>query len=85
MPYVYILFSESLQKFYIGSTGDLPEGRLEKHLKSNKGFTAQVKDWKIVYTEIFADISSARKREYQLKSWKSAKRIAELIQRSSIE
>ena len=85
MAYVYILFSESLQKFYIGSTGELPEGRLEKHLKSNKGFTAQVKDWKIVYTEKVTDISSARKRENQLKSWKSAKRIAELIQRSSIE
>ncbi|WP_300980325.1 GIY-YIG nuclease family protein [Nonlabens sp.] len=44
--YTYILFSEKLQRYYIGSTQDVKE-RLNKHLTSTTGFTSKAKDWKI--------------------------------------
>jgi putative endonuclease len=81
----YILFSEILQKFYIGFTSDDVNIRLYKHLASKKGFTAKAKDWKIVYTEQFTTKKEAMVREKQLKNWKSNKRITELILRSSTE
>ncbi|WP_372950757.1 GIY-YIG nuclease family protein [Mariniphaga sp.] len=39
MYYCYILYSQKLDKFYIGSTGDL-SGRLSRHNSAHKGFTA---------------------------------------------
>jgi putative endonuclease len=44
MPYVYLLFSETLDKFYIGHTEMLPEERLRKHLTNHGGFTSKAKD-----------------------------------------
>jgi putative endonuclease len=81
----YILFSETLQKFYIGFTGGEVDRRLYKHLASQKGFTAKVKDWTMVYSEQFLTKSEALAREKQLKNWKSNKRIRELILRSSTQ
>jgi len=78
MHYVYILYSAKLDKFYIGSTKD-PRGRLRRHLSASKGFTAQTRDWKLVYTEPFANKSKALARERQLKKWKNPTRIWELI------
>ena len=56
--YVYILFSSSLNRYYIGSTNDVEE-RLNKHLSSGKGFTSKAKDWKVKYTESFETRSEA--------------------------
>ncbi len=75
----YILFSESLNKFYVGATRDNIKERLRKHLTDHKGYTAKAKDWKIVYSEAFATIVDAMKRERQIKGWKSKKMIQELI------
>ena len=82
---VYILFSATLKKYYIGFTGEFVEERLHKHLSHHKGFTSKAKDWVIVYKEIFASKEQAIQRERQLKSWKSNIRIRELILRSSTE
>jgi len=79
--YTYILYSEKLDKFYIGYSSDLKD-RLIKHERSLKGFTARGKPWKLVYYEIFQEEVSAREREKQLKGWKSSIRIKELISRS---
>ena len=46
---VYILFSELLQKHYIGYTQKSEEERLLKHLSNHKGFTSKTKDWCIIY------------------------------------
>lgn len=85
MHTVYILFSDSIQKYYIGYTGEDPKERLAKHLANHRGFTARAKDWKIVYTEVFASKAEALQREKQIKHWKSNVRITELIHRSSTE
>ena len=79
MYYCYILYSQKLDKFYIGSTADL-EGRLQRHNTSNKGFTSTGKPWELKYYETFDDKSDAMKREMQLKKWKSRNAILKLIE-----
>ena len=76
---VYILYSVSANKFYIGFTGDPVEMRLRKHLAIHKGFTAKQLDWKIVYTEIHNSKQNAMRREKEIKNWKSRKMIEKLI------
>jgi putative endonuclease len=46
---VYILFSEQLQKYYIGYTSKNVQDRLKEHLYNHKGFTAKAKDWNVIY------------------------------------
>jgi GIY-YIG catalytic domain. len=85
MCFLYILYSKKLNKFYIGSSTKHPSIRLQKHLTNHDGFTAKTKDWIIVHTETFPTITEARKREVQIKKWKSHIRIQQLINRSSTE
>ena len=79
MASLYILFSKSLDKYYVGSTSLELNQRLRRHLSDHKGFTAKAKDWVIVYSETFEDVSEARKRELQIKKWKSRTLIEKLI------
>ncbi len=78
---VYILFSETKNKYYIGFTADLT-GRLLRHNQKSKGFTENVNDWKIVYTEFYETKEEALKREKQLKSWKSRIKVELLIRKT---
>jgi putative endonuclease len=80
--YLYILHSNNLNKFYIGVTHNIDE-RLRRHLSNHKGFTGTTADWTLCYYEKFESMQLAKQREKQLKKWKSAKRISELIQKSS--
>ena len=82
---VYILFSEKLNKYYTGYTGESVGYRLHQHLANHAGFSAKAKDWKIVFTELFENKKDAFAREQQIKAWKSASRIEALIRRSSTE
>jgi len=83
MAIVYILFSCSLNKYYIGCTDVSIEERLRKHLNNHKGLTAKSKDWVVVHTERFTDKKNALSREKQLKSWKSRIKVEELFQGGS--
>jgi putative endonuclease len=78
MYYCYILYSTKLDKYYIGSTGDL-EGRLQQHNTSNQGFTSSGKPWLMKYSESFESKAEAMKRELQLKSWKNRAAIEDMI------
>lgn len=80
--FVYILYSEELDKYYIGVTADVEE-RLRKHLSNHKGYTGKAADWSVRLTEHYPDRTAALKREKQLKGWKNRLRIEELIQKSS--
>jgi len=82
MAWVYILHSQSLSRFYIGSTEQSPENRLNKHMTNHSGFTAKAKDWVIVYWEELETISEARIRELTIKKWKSKVMIESLIKKS---
>jgi putative endonuclease len=79
MFYCYILYSISKQSYYIGYTASSLQERLRKHNSNHKGFTGTVNDWEIVYVEEFIDKASAMKREREIKSWKSKKKIEQLI------
>ncbi len=76
--YVYILYSKTLDLYYIGSSHD-PFERLKKHLGRHSGFTGKAKDWEICYTESFLNKTEALKREKQLKAWKNRIRLQQLI------
>jgi putative endonuclease len=78
MYFVYILYSERMDKYYIGSTNDI-EGRIRRHNTGNKAFTATGKPWVLRYKESFGTKSEALKREQQLKKWKNRERIESLI------
>jgi putative endonuclease len=82
MAFLYILHSITTDKYYIGSTRDSIEHRLEKHLSNHKGFTAKAKDWKIVHLEYFQLFEDAYLRERTIKAWKSKKMIEKLISKA---
>jgi putative endonuclease len=76
--FVYIIFSEKTDKYYVGSSHN-PEIRLLLH---NDGATRSTKSgipWKLVYTEMLENKSMAIKREFEIKRKKSRKYIQELI------
>ena len=77
---VYIIYSELIDKFYVGFTGNPIENRIKKHNSNHKGFTGRSNDWRLVYHENFKEKSIAMAREKEIKSWKSRKRISELAQ-----
>ncbi len=77
--YVYILYSEKLNKYYIGYTKGVAE-RLIKHNQNRKGFTSRAKDWVVVYQEEYKTKTEAYAREREIKSWKSRKKIVALIE-----
>ena len=79
---VYILFSEKLDKYYIGYSSNVQE-RLRKHNSASMGFTNTGRPWILVYTEDFLDKQSAVAREKQIKNRKSRVRIEDLVKRGS--
>jgi putative endonuclease len=83
MCFCYILYSKSLNKYYIGATCENLEERLRKHNSNHSGFTGNTSDWFIVYFETFSDKAAAFKREKEIKTWKSRIRIEKLIANDS--
>ncbi len=79
MPYTYIIYSNSKDRYYIGATGIELNDRLRRHNTNHKGYTGGAKDWIIVYFEEFQTMGEALEQEKQLKAWKSRKRIENLI------
>ncbi|MDX1938119.1 MAG: GIY-YIG nuclease family protein [Flavihumibacter sp.] len=76
MPFlVYILFSSSKKRFYIGFTGDDLNERIRKHNSNHKGFTGCTGDWSLVYSETYPTKELAYARERTIKGWKSSKKI----------
>ena len=78
MAYCYILFSEKIDKFYIGACTNL-DRRLYEHNIGHSTFTKSGIPWKIVFSEEFPDLSSAKKRELFIKKQKSRKFILSLL------
>jgi len=81
MFYTYILYSQTADKYYVGSSSN-PEDRLKKHRNKSKGFTNQAADWEFVFLKSFEDKSHALSYEREIKSWKSRKKIEKLIAES---
>ena len=76
--FVYIIYSASLNRYYVGSTGQL-EDRLYRHRNSGSKSTKKAKDWTLKYTESFDTYALAVAREMQIKKMKSRSYIEFLI------
>ena len=63
---VYILFSDSLQKYYVGQTGDL-ERRLQDHNSGKANFRSKGIPWKLVHVFECLDRSESTKIETSVK------------------
>ncbi len=74
MAAVYILFSPSLKKYYVGSCKDVIV-RIEQHLLTHfpKAFTSSAKDWCIYYSHNDLSYMQARRIESHIKKMKSRK------------
>ena len=76
--YVYILYSTSRDRYYVGSASDI-EQRLMRHNAGATPSTKPGRPWKLVYSEDFTTRSDALKREMQIKRQKSRIYIEQLI------
>ena len=80
---VYIIYAATLDRFYIGFTGDAIDNRLRKHNANHKGFTGKQSDWVLKYTEGFETKAEAMRREKEIKGWKSRVKIKRLVGNNS--
>jgi putative endonuclease len=79
MASLYILQSEKMGQYYVGSTNDL-DRRLSEHIRDHTPSTRKRGPWKLVHREDFATLLEARKRETEIKKWKSSRLIRALIE-----
>ncbi|HOJ17486.1 MAG: GIY-YIG nuclease family protein [Ignavibacteriales bacterium] len=77
MFYTYVIYSISVDKYYVGHTENL-EMRIFRHNSGTTRFTSQANDWEIVYFEEFSSKSDAMKRENEIKRKKSRSYIESL-------
>ena len=76
---VYVLYSESFGKIYIGYTSDLAERFRSHNELATKGWTIKFRPWKIVHTEFFENKIDVMRREQELKTAKGREWIWNLI------
>ncbi|MBP9095640.1 MAG: GIY-YIG nuclease family protein [Ignavibacteria bacterium] len=67
MYYTYILYSETLEKYYCGSTSDVNK-RLVEHNSGKTNFTRKAKDWQIIKFFEFENKSDALRLENKVKA-----------------
>jgi len=72
MYFIYILYSKSYDRFYIGQTDDL-DRRLIQHNAGDVKSTKAFRPWARVYNEQFDTRHDAMSREHFLKKQKNKK------------
>ena len=77
--FVYILYSKSKDRYYIGQTENLDKRVGEHNIRKNLG----AGDWQIVYSQQFETRSDAMKREVEIKSKKRRSYIEGLIKQAT--
>lgn len=72
MYFVYIIYSEGLNGYYVGRTIDL-EKRINEHNTGfyKKSFTAKANDWSLFFSMVCRDKSQALNIENHIKKMKS--------------
>jgi putative endonuclease len=82
---VYVLYSPSFSKIYIGFTSNLEE-RIKSHNElGKKGWAIKYRPWEIVHIEKFLEKKDAQRREKELKGAKGRNWIWSLIQKKISE
>ncbi|WP_291098739.1 MULTISPECIES: GIY-YIG nuclease family protein [unclassified Flavobacterium] len=56
MFYTYIIYSKTIDKYYVGSCQNIQE-RLKGHLNSRSKYTKIAKDWELKYAETYVSRS----------------------------
>ena len=84
MYYTYILFSEKLNKYYTGSTGNI-EDRIKRHNSGRSTYTKNGIPWQIVFLKTFETRAEAVKFEMHIKAQKSSEYITHLVESIPIE
>ncbi len=79
MHYCYILYSEKLDSYYVGSTSNLGD-RLKRHNSGRSIYTKKGMPWIVVYTKEYSTKAEAYQAEMYIKAQKSRKYIEQLIQ-----
>ena len=82
----YILYSSSLDKFYIGFTQEPLESRLKKHRQGfyNRSFTKITTDWDVYYFIVCECTAQALSIEKHIKKMKSRTYLENLKKYSEI-
>jgi len=75
---LYILFSNKLNKYYIGSTNDINR-RLYEHNIGHSTFTKTGTPWTLTFSKKFPSLELARKEELRIKKCKSRKYIENYV------
>ncbi|MCX5679255.1 MAG: GIY-YIG nuclease family protein [Candidatus Omnitrophica bacterium] len=78
MFYTYVIKSETIGQYYIGSCSDI-DSRLKQHNRGQTKTTKYKGPYKLVYKEEFVSKSEALKREKQIKSYKGGRAFKKLI------
>ena len=78
MHYVYIIYSDALDRYYIGESED-PETRLTFHNGGFQRYTKRVRDWRLVFKACYKERTEAQGIERRIKSSKSRKTIQRWI------
>jgi putative endonuclease len=79
--FVYIIYSEKWDQFYVGSTENV-DIRLSHHNTGRNKSTRGGEPWVLSYTEAFEQINEARRRELEIKRKKSRAYIEWLISKA---
>jgi putative endonuclease len=82
MPCCYILHSQTLNRYYIGATGESIEQRLEQHLSKFFGtavYTAKANDWTVALDIPCSSLEHALRVERFIKRMKRAVFIRKLM------
>jgi len=81
--FLYILFSNKINKYYVGSTNNL-ERRLYEHNIGHSVFTKTGAPWSLILSKPFDSLENARKEERRIKKCKSRKYIENYV-KSTVE
>ena len=78
MHITYILYSENIDTYYIGSTSNI-EDRLRRHNSGRSTYTKRGIPWTIAYQKEYKTKAEAYRAELHIKSQKSRKYIEVLM------
>ncbi len=78
MPHVYIIRSKKSGKYYTGCSKNITT-RLLEHNRGKVFSTKTDRPWELIYSETCSNLKEARKREKQIKKWKSRMAIERLF------
>ena len=78
MYFVYVLYSEKLNKTYVGCTSNLAQ-RLKYHNKGRVKSTKNGVPWKIIYIEKVSSHKEARERERWFKTIAGRRKLKQIF------